>query len=158
MRYLNPLSPHRSGRRKAFSLIELTLALGIVSFAFVGIFALLPIGMTNMRTAIDTTVTHSIYQSILNDAQLTSFSRLVDPDGFMAEYRDGAAFDEQGNRLPVGESDARYIATVKVITPVTIPGATAERQNLARVEVTVQAQFSDARPKVSFVVVPDNGL
>lgn len=42
-------------RVTAFSLIEVTLAIGIIAFALVAIFALIPVGLNSSREAIDAT-------------------------------------------------------------------------------------------------------
>lgn len=60
----------------AFSLVEVVLALGIVSFAFVGIIGMLPVGMSTFRQAIDATVQAQITQQILTDVEQTNFSDL----------------------------------------------------------------------------------
>lgn len=50
----------------AFSLVEVTLAIGIIAIAFVGIFALIPVGLNSSRDAIDDTATSLITQDIYN--------------------------------------------------------------------------------------------
>src|ERR1700722_12946177 len=61
-----------------FSLIEVAIALGVVSFAFVGVFGLLPAGLTVFRKAMDISVSSQIFQKIVEDARATDFSTLVD--------------------------------------------------------------------------------
>lgn len=41
--------------RSAFSLIEVTLSIGIIAFALIAIFGLIPVGLTSGREAIDAT-------------------------------------------------------------------------------------------------------
>ncbi len=62
----------------AFSLVEITLALGIISFALVSVMALMPLGMKNLRSAIDTTVSAQITQSLVAETQQAKFSELRD--------------------------------------------------------------------------------
>lgn len=50
----------------AFSLVEVTLAIGIIAVALVGIFALIPVGLNSSRDAIDDTSTSLITQDIYN--------------------------------------------------------------------------------------------
>jgi len=64
----------------AFSLVEVVIAIGIVSFAFVGILGLLPAGMHQFRGAINTTVCTQIAQQIISDAQQTDFDTLIDKE------------------------------------------------------------------------------
>jgi uncharacterized protein (TIGR02598 family) len=62
--------------RAGFSLVEITLALGVLSFALIPLFSLLPLGMQVFREAIDTTVRTQIVQTITNLAEQTNFSDL----------------------------------------------------------------------------------
>src|SRR5688572_1646103 len=64
--------------RRAFSLVEVALALGVFSVALLGILALLPSGMSNFRTAVDITVSAHIAQRVLEDAQQAEFDQLID--------------------------------------------------------------------------------
>ncbi len=84
-------------RANAFSLVEVTLALGVVAFAFVSLFALLPIGLGVSREAIDNTVTAQIAQQLATQAQQTDFSKLSQLDGaifyFNEEGGDATASD-----------------------------------------------------------------
>lgn len=61
----------------AFSLVETALAVGIVAFAFVGLLALLPIGLTNFRGSVDTSVGAQIFQRVVADAEQTDFDLLT---------------------------------------------------------------------------------
>lgn len=49
-----------------FSLVEVTLAIGIIAFALLAIFALIPVGLNSSRDAIDDTTTSLIAQDIYN--------------------------------------------------------------------------------------------
>ena len=51
-------------RDDGFSLVEVTLAIGIIAFAFVALFGLLPMGMTTFRAAVDSTNDTSIMQDL----------------------------------------------------------------------------------------------
>lgn len=71
-------SPAASVKTAAFSLVEVVLAIGVVAFAFVAIFGLLPVGLTTFREAMGTTVGGQIAQRVLNEAQQTDFDVLID--------------------------------------------------------------------------------
>lgn len=77
---------------RAFSLVEVVMALGIVSFAFMGILGMIPIGLSTTRQAIDFTVQSQISQKINAAALQTSFADLDNVAGEME-------FDEEGNLL-----------------------------------------------------------
>lgn len=96
--------------RCGFSLVEVVLAIGVMSFAFVGIFALLPAGLTNFRQAMDTSVGAQIAQRLTSDAQQTDFNVLIDEKNRLttANYTFRAPkvsepslryFDDQGNEI-----------------------------------------------------------
>ncbi len=127
---LPPLASSLDHRRAAFSLVEITLALGIVSFALVSVLALMPLGMKNLRAAIDTTVSAQITQSLVAETQQTDF---VELEPFTR------SFDEQGQPLDTFSSPgAIYDARVSVDPGVTLPGS-APNTNVARIRVEIVA-------------------
>lgn len=105
-------------RQSGFSLVEVVLAVGVISFAFVAILGLLPAGLTQFRQAMDNSVASQIAQRIIMDAQQSDFDVLIDsahhPQGSVDPIRarsysasDTAKssplyiryFDEQGNEI-----------------------------------------------------------
>ncbi len=68
--------PSRS-RHVAFSLIEVTMSIGIISFAFLSIFSLIPLGLNSFRQTIDTGTASQIAQRVINDAQQSDFNDLT---------------------------------------------------------------------------------
>lgn len=86
----------------AFSLVEVCLAIGVTSFAFLGVFALLPAGLGLFRQAIDTSVSAQIVQRIAGDAQQTDFDTLT---GYAANngfyFLPMRYFDDQGSEVKV---------------------------------------------------------
>lgn len=83
-------------KNRAFSLIEVVLAVGVVAFAFVAILGLIPAGMGQFRQAIDTSVCAQIAQRVINDAQQADFSTLIDEKNLQA----AGATDTYAFRLP----------------------------------------------------------
>lgn len=61
-------------RDGAFSLVEVTLAIGIVGFALLAIFALIPVGLTAGRDSIDATRSSLIAQDLKIRAQVAATS------------------------------------------------------------------------------------
>lgn len=90
-------------RRRAFSLVEVVIALGIVSFAMMGIVGLIVVGMNTFRASIDTSVQSRIAQKAIGDAVLTDFSKLQAYESY---------FDESGR--PVSAGDGQRVYTVGV--------------------------------------------
>ena len=102
-----------SGRPGGFSLVEVTLAIGIVAFAFVALFALLPVGMTTFKQAMDTSVTAQIAQRIAGELQVADYNAVLtdckpqilnlkanpdDQHGVLPRR----FFDDQGNEIQYG--------------------------------------------------------
>ena len=72
MRYVSPLKhgPFVAG----FSLVEVVLSLGIVSFALVPLLGILPIGLGVSRSAVDLTLTAQIGQRMVSMIEQTGYS------------------------------------------------------------------------------------
>jgi len=83
--------PRHPRQQRAFSLVEVVLAIGVVAFAFVAILGLLPAGMSQFRKAIDTSVATDIAQRVIDDAQQTDWDTLTNLAWPSYRY-----FDERG--------------------------------------------------------------
>ncbi len=106
-----PPRKKRAVLRAGFSLIEVVLALGIVSFAFLPMLGLLPLGLSAFQKAIDTTVISQIVQKIGNEAQQSDFDGIqtATPDKF--RY-----FDDQGTEVNAdAKANAIYQARLIVV-------------------------------------------
>lgn len=138
----------RHGRRSAFSLVEVTIAIGIMAFAFTSIFGLVPLGLTVFRQAINASVGSQIVQRVINDAQQTDFSLLV-TDSTGAPLGSGTGqkamryFDEQGSEIvpatpgvlsSVDKTKVIYWVNTRIVPATTIAG----NANSKLATVTVQ--------------------
>ncbi len=122
-------SPPASSKRSGFSLVELVLAIGIVSFAFVTLFSMVPIGMSVFRQAMDTTVGSQIVHRVINEAQQTDYPTLI------AAPTTERYFDDQGNEVQ-SIADSIYTVDVTVTAPTAMPNAsTPDSTSLATVVV-----------------------
>jgi uncharacterized protein (TIGR02598 family) len=72
-------------RAGAFSLIEVVLALGVVAFAFVALFGMLPVGLNAFNNSIDSTTEAQIAENVMAQLRQEKFSQLY------AEFNDSAA-------------------------------------------------------------------
>lgn len=99
-------------RRRAFSLVEVTLALGLTSFALVAVLGLMPAGFTTMREAVDRTVESQITREIRSRVQQMPFEEL-------AAIFDGREFffAESGAETTKDASDRRYTVKTSVRAP-----------------------------------------
>lgn len=71
-------APDLSAKRSGFSLVEVALAIAIVSFAVIGIISLMSSGLGNYRQVMDTTIAAQIAQRIINDAEQADYKVLTD--------------------------------------------------------------------------------
>ncbi len=62
---------------EGFSLIEVTLAIGVVAFAFVALLGLIPLGLSTFRKAMDASIGAEIGQRVLNDLQQSDFNTVI---------------------------------------------------------------------------------
>ncbi len=119
--------PHKKQTgRKAFSLVEVTIAMAIAAVAIVTLLGLIPQGMNTMREAGDEAIQGRIHQQILNTLQMVPFetaggkSPLDDYNGKEFYY------DAQGEELVLGVSEKgsfEHIYTARVSVPL-IDGGT----------------------------------
>lgn len=92
-----------------FSLVEVTIALGIVGFAFLPLMGLLPVGLASFRSAIDQTALSQIVQKIGNESQQSDFDAVTTPSNFRF-------FDEQARELDASRSsEAIYQSRLIVV-------------------------------------------
>lgn len=70
-------SLHKNRRAEGFSLVEVTLALGLVSFALLSVMGLMPVGLSTLRQATDQTAEAQIIQKLSGTLFLTPFSKLA---------------------------------------------------------------------------------
>src|SRR5688572_12071231 len=73
-----PISRRR--RRDGFSLIEVTLAIAIVAFAFIALIGLLPAGLSVFNQTMDSTNEMRISSDITSILQSTEYSKLPTND------------------------------------------------------------------------------
>lgn len=99
--------------RSAFSLVEVTIAIGIISFAMVSILGLMPVGLSTMRQAMDQTMEAQLVRKISGEALLTPFGKIGaytarSPFYYTADGAQQASKDDQTRY----EVNLRSVATV----------------------------------------------
>src|SRR5215204_437709 len=107
--------PRLQGRRAGFSLIEVTLAIAIVAFAFISLIGLLPAGMSAFNQTMDATNEMRI------SGVLTSMIPAMDYDNLDKEFNnnvyyfdvDGSALDTE--RRPIAAYKEQRIYSAKVV-------------------------------------------
>jgi hypothetical protein len=114
------IGPNR--RAGGFSFVEVVIALGVVAFAFVALFGMLPVGLNAFNNSIDATIETQIAESVMSQLKQARFSQLsiytdtttganTTPAGspsFFKPYTqlypsptNGFFYDDQGNFLTV---------------------------------------------------------
>jgi uncharacterized protein (TIGR02598 family) len=115
--------------QSAFSLVEVTLALGVATFCMVAILGLLPVGLKSNQSAIEQTMAASIARSIATDLRLTPILSGSSPQfGFTFSGSSGAVqslyFSEDGS--PTGKvgdapltsgTTSRYRTSIWIVPP-----------------------------------------
>lgn len=145
-----PNRRRRSAAKRGFSLVEVVLALGIMSFGVMPLVALLPIGLSVNRQAIGVTVATQIVSRVTQEAVQTDYSLLPNGSSQPLTY----CFDDQGNLLSSGTSgslfatctDRRRIYDVQatVNQDASLPASggaggasTAQSASLARIKIDI---------------------
>ena len=128
-----PALSFRRPHRRGFSLVEVTLALGLCVFALTAVFALMPIGLTTFRSSIETSLRADLTRKIASDLRQTPFAEIVTAN--MAEYY----FTDDGAPAS-GPDDSFYKVTCSVSSDAEIlkdeNGAPYNSSSLKRIEVS----------------------
>lgn len=103
---------------RAFSLVEVTLAIGIAAFCLIGIFALLPVGATSNRDSVKTTHAASLAEAVMADlrnteAGGTSLLFALQPDSAVTTN----FFLTEDGRVVSSAASAEYHVAVTITPP-----------------------------------------
>lgn len=74
-----PGSRSATRSKRGFSLVEVVIALGVVSFAFIGIIGSLPVGIQSMQGAMQQQAKANITQQLRSDLQQIPFATAANP-------------------------------------------------------------------------------
>lgn len=114
------MTPNLSGRTpaRAFSLIEVTIAMAIAAVALSTLMALLPQGMNTMRDAGDEAIMARIHQQILNELQMADFDAIDKYQG-MEVYFDGQGEELGDNQSGggAGKGSFEHIYSARIAIP-----------------------------------------
>jgi uncharacterized protein (TIGR02598 family) len=141
---------------RAFSLTEVVLALGVVSFALIATLGLIPLGLTSLKDSIQDTSNSLLVESVRQTlAGFPMPTTPQDPEAQLSLY-----FDDGGKYL--GESltaESFYCVSVKLALPdPPIPNAGNVWVALLSITWPAQATPTPANTyKTSFYVAPNTG-
>ena len=100
-----------SHAKGSFSLVELTLALGVASFCLIAIFGLLPVGIRTSQDAISETASASILSAVIADLRATPETTTTSPQfGLNFGSPTTLYFDSNGRSATITTS--RYRLTI----------------------------------------------
>ena len=129
-------------RVRAFSLVEIALALGIMAFSLVAVFGLMPLGLSSFRKAMDLSIGSQVAQQVLDDAQQSDFDSLVNGQSSPFSKQPIRYFDAQGAELKTLQAGVIYWANTRVSPSTSMPstdsaGNAAVNPDIATVSVQV---------------------
>jgi len=149
----------RAGVESGFSLVEVSLALGIVAFGITAVFGLLPTGLGLFRDSMDTTIGSQILQQVVSEVQETGFDQLIE-DQSNTPIAVGSTgikairyFDDQGRELS-SEAGAVFLVNTR-IQPATDCPSSPSNPNLAT--VTIQVARRPVNRELAYESDPDLG-
>lgn len=143
------LFPGRLAAIRAFSLVEVALAVGIFSFGVLSLIGLLPVALTNHQEAKLDTILAQITQRLAAEVVLTDAERLTQLHGLRR------AFDVEGRELSdVADPRAVYQARVALDTFIA-PGSAAASSSLRR--AVIYAVHDPAGTKINTPAAPPVG-
>ena len=111
-----PLRGRRSGIR-AFSLVEVTLATGMITFSFLVMLGLMPVGLTALNDSGKQMAQTTIFNTIETELAQTGWTNLTSYVGRFPKY-----FDLQGNEV-ASSGDSIYTVRLSVGQPARSSGS-----------------------------------
>ena len=116
-------------RLSGFSLVEVTIALGVFAFAVLGLIGMLPIALQTHRDAKNDTVLSQIKQRLAAEALLTDGAQLA---GLLKDGNRYRGYDSEGLEVDTNAPDVVYRSEI-ALQPFQIPGTTLTSSSLQRV-------------------------
>lgn len=134
----------RSNRRtKAFSLVEVVLAIGVVSFAMMAMLGTLPVGLKSVRESRGQVTTANIVRQLQGELQQLSF-KADSTDDFSVEKLEDKSFFFSLDGTRMEETAGPYYKASFSVNGVTAPGMTVDPANARSVKVTVSYPMNAA--------------
>ena len=123
-----PQTSSPQSRLSGFSLVEVTIALGIFAFAVLGLMGMLPIALQTHRDAKLDTVLAQIKQRLAAEVLLTDGAKLTSLSTIEKK------FDVEGRELASNAPDIDIVYRAKIaLQPFQVPGSTLASSSLQRI-------------------------
>lgn len=159
---MNHLRPHMNHAR-AFSLVEVTLALAVIALTIVPLLALLPVGLNSHCDAMDSMVGAQILQRVSADIQETDFDTLIPSNQTSPYILPMRYFDDQANELEAAAGVRLYDVRTTVAKPSPVPLGQHLSDNLATIKIEIASNpakgtdpFGSGRSHTFYVTVARN--
>src|SRR5437867_368171 len=108
-RRYNSYETTSNSRAAAFSLVEVTLALGVAAFCLLAVLGLLPVGVQTNRNASSQTIASNIIATVVSDLRTTPAAAVTSPEfAITFDAEKTLFFDASGQALPSLSTDSRY--------------------------------------------------
>lgn len=142
----------KSGKDRGFSLVEVTLAIGITAVALVSLLGMLPKGMATLQRATDEAVTGRIHQQIMGEIQLTPWESEGGGGSPLDRFdRQIRYYDDQG--IQMTETDRQrnpqfHVYTARITLPrsvVKLPGEESVANIWSRLVIVDVTSSQDPR-------------
>ena len=142
-------------RKAGFSLVEVTIAIGIVAFALVGVFGMLLTGWNTFRQAVDISMSGQLTDRVMNQAEQTDFNQLTNPANLTTPPPSVSTvyyFDDQGNQLSSAVG-AVYQVNEVVYPSTSMPSSSTStaNPNLATVVIQIAHNPANLTPQLDSV-------
>jgi len=126
----------RLGPRNGFSLVEVTIAIGIMAVALVPVVSLLPIGLDSYRKAVEISVGTQIVQRVVSDLQHADFDTITSTNGSGLKQFPIRYFDDQGSeKMEPTDEGAIYQVAYGTLTPAPLMGN--DSAHLAQITIDI---------------------
>lgn len=148
-------TPTRSIRSRAFTLIEVVLALGVVSTALVSLLGLMALAFTMLRESIDTTTHSQVMQSLSSEIEMLDYSEITGSPGYVGKFP--RYYDEAG-QIPTNPELRLYEVTVEVkSSAIPAAGGLALSTSSKKLNVTIKNLHNRFATREYGLWVVDNG-
>jgi uncharacterized protein (TIGR02598 family) len=133
-----------------FSLVEVTLALGLAAFCLIALFGLLPLGVQTNQSSISQTAAASVLSSVVADLRATPRTSLTSPQYDIAfGTAKSLYFDSEGRAVTPTDASAIPRYRVTITFPPSPAGAFAP--TFVTLKVTWPALVNPATTTADFV-------
>ena len=117
-------------RTCGFSLIEVTIALGIFAFAMIPVIGLVTVGMKTLRNSMDATVQSDLIRKTVGEATRIPFANLATAFDDQRFY-----FDDEGGQQTSSNAQTIFVASAAVSAPPSLLPADGSMAKLLTVTV-----------------------